>query len=341
MEFVSVREVLDSIADQFPVPQGCIDSLPNSDTPDSDPSVVWHNTGQNQAPSITRVYHDFRLRMLNDLFRSAFQRSNAAAVLDQYLHNSAQRPKWYDRAETGRPKVSETAHAEVQPMLVHMAHYFDRCMTAFRARRFENWPRGSNLLSSEGKFRKPADDKRMELVGFDRSELVEFLNCHAISHSFGVTAATCASQAPENSTIEKPVLSRTEPELFVEATNSERALEFSRASTSPGTGNVVHRMRKPGDHKLRKLIDQAREHANDREDAEEVWGILRAMAERERAERPPEMKKYVEGKGIEFDRGVSTRYFTLSHLRKQFSYERNKRPQMLANSAEFDQAATS
>ncbi|MCY1232483.1 hypothetical protein D9M72_449770 [compost metagenome] len=254
-------------------------------------------------------------------------------MLDQYLHNSTQRLKWYDREETGRPKLSETAHAEVQPMLVHMAYYFDRYMAAFRARRFEHWPRGSDLQSSEGKFRKPADDKRMELVGFDRSELVDFLNCHAISHSLGVTAATCTSQAPETSTIEKSLLPHNETESFEEAANSEKALNIPRASTKPGA--VVHRIGKPGDHKLRKLIDQAREDAKNREDADEVWGILRKWAEC--ATPPAEMKKYVEGKGIEYNRGVRTDYFTLLRLRKQFSRERSKHSQMAANAADLDQ----
>lgn len=303
MKFISVREVLDSIANQLTVPQDYVDRLPISDTPTSDPAEIWPYSDQKKAPPIVRWFHNVKVRMLNDLFISAFQRSNAAAVLDQHLHNSTQRPKWYDCNETGRPKVSETAHAEVQPMLVHMAHYFDRYMKAFRAGRFEHWPRGSNIQGSEGKFGKPADDQRMELIGFDHSELVEFLDRHAISHSLGTASHLILPRAAEASEVNR----LTPP--------SQSPVDFA---------SRIHRAEKPGDHKLRRCIDQARNEAKDRWDVDEVWRILAEMAEGVRRRRPPEMERHVLGRGIEFRRGVNTVYFTHKHLGKQFAYERKK-----------------
>jgi len=125
-----------------------------------------------------------QINLLSHLFLSAYRDSQAAGALDCYLDRE-DAPDWYDWGQTRWPKVSTVARTEGLAKLVHMSRYFDRYAKAYQSGRFDNWPRLSDIQSHEGKYERPEDAQRLREIGFDRNELIEYLDKIGIPHTLG------------------------------------------------------------------------------------------------------------------------------------------------------------
>lgn len=304
MEYVSLREVLDSVSKQVPIPEDWEKILPLSHIP----NLPLTGRYKNQTEDFRASLHKLRLSAINDLFQSAYRCSQAAPVLDQYLHNAAPGgPKWLDWGETGRPKISDSARSEGLRMLVHMSGYFARCLEDFQIGRYEKYPHHGIPLY-EGMFKNSNDVDRIQQIVFYREEIIEFLDDIGIPHSLGALAFP-ANEAKTSSKEEK---NHTTSNVSVKST----------AAKKPAV--TVHRTSMPADHKLRRCIDDARGEVANRDDTQAVWSKLVDMAIGKNRARPSEMINFVDGKGIAFLGPEKIEYFTKRLLGKQFSNERRK-----------------
>lgn len=194
MHFISLLEAVSCLAENVPTPDAWKNGVLKHEEIVATPFI--DRLGR---PHFSEVTHRFKVEMINNLFLSAFRTSEAAAALDQYLHNELPHgPRWFDRGETGRPKFSEAAREEAMPLLVHMSRYFDRYVSAYRSGRFDTWPISDEIEFNQGKFRNPADVQRLNEVGFERTELVSFLDRNGIPHSFHSSLLCDAETAPSS-----------------------------------------------------------------------------------------------------------------------------------------------
>lgn len=164
MGFISLSDVIDAIASFVPIPDD------------------WGG-GYLQTVADTPSYVSFRMSMFNLFMNKVYCTSEAAAILDQHIHNaSVKRPRWFDIGQTGRPKLGEAAHGEAMAILVHMANWFGRYDKAYRFDRIPWWV-SNGLKNYEGKFNSRDASRRAEEIGFDRTEIVNFLKLNGVSHS--------------------------------------------------------------------------------------------------------------------------------------------------------------
>lgn len=318
MEYVSLREVLDSVSQQVPIPEDWERILPLSRIP----FLREGGRYKNQTEDFQAALHKFKLSAINDLFQSAYRHSEAAPVLDQYLHNAAPHgPKWFDWGETGRPKISDSARHEGLRILVYMSGYFARCLEDFRTGRYDKYPH-HNIPLHEGMFKNPKDSDRITQIVFNRNELIGFLNEIEIPHSISATASSAQAVAVKTSLATSLIAG--------EMDSKERATHLTSDSSAKSVAmtqitSAVHRTPNPNDHKLRKCIEQARAEVDDRDNADDVWEKLKEMAEGTKRARPREITGFSEVEGIKYSnaKGLSS-YFTKPLLRKQFSNERRK-----------------
>ncbi|MFS2162443.1 hypothetical protein [Variovorax sp. Varisp62] len=318
MEYVSLREVLDSVSKQVPIPEDWEKILPLSRIP----FLQEGGRYKNQTEDFQAALHKLKLSAINDLFQSAYQHSEAAPVLDQYLHNAAPHgPKWFDWRETGRPKISDSARHEGLRILVYMSEYFARCLEKFRAGRYDKYPRHGIPLY-EGMFKNLEDSDRIKQIVFDRNELVGFLDEIGIPHSISAKSSSAQASAIEASLATSLIAGEIDSKERVTPSkrdSSEKSVLLAQPTST------IHRTPNPGDHKLRKCIDQARAEADNRDNVGDVWDKLKEMADEIKGPRPQGMGAFVEGKGIKYsDAQGFTRYFTKKLLGKQFSNERSK-----------------
>ena len=309
VDYVSMREVLDSVSKQVPIPENWAKILPLTQIP----TLSDIGPYKNQTQEFHKASHSLRLSALNDLFQAAYRYSEAAPVLDQYFHNALnQGPKWFDWRETGRPKISNAARDEALMMLVYMVNYFPRCLEDFRTGRYDRYPH-HGIPTHEGMFENPNGADRIQQIVFERKELLEFLNHIGIPHSLDTAALSI-----------QPAVSDHEIGLEGKATLAN-AGSVSAVTVEPTS--TIHRATRPGDHKLRRCIDKARSEVLNPNDVQEVWIRLQEMAEGRNGIRPSEMRAFVIGKGIEYLNGETITYFTKNLLGKQFANERAKQRQ--------------
>lgn len=223
MEFISVLELVDSVAKHVSIPVGWKDGVLKREeipvTPFIDRFGRVHALEGN---------HNIKIGMLNGLFLMAFRASQAASIIDQHLHNAAEQgPSWFDWGETGRPKLSEAARNDAMPMLVHMSRYFDRYEEFYQTGRFDNWPIANDIPTSEGKFKNGDDFQRLSEIGFERTELMEFLGRCGILHLFcgspsAEVGATPASQAFSDSNVKPGESAQSTPDALKNSAKDAR-----------------------------------------------------------------------------------------------------------------------
>lgn len=297
MDFISVLELVESVAKHVPIPEAWKDGVLKLEeipvTPFIDRSGRAHVLESN---------HQIKVGMLNGLFLSAFRDSEAAAALDQYLHNAAaQGPRWFDWGETGRPKLSDAVRNEAMPMLVHMSRYFDRYVKIYQSGRFDSWPNANDIQSSEGKFKSTGDSRRLREIGFERTELIGFLAAHGIPHSLAGTSSI--HDAPQ------ATVGNLQLHPSSVAVDKKHQSEPGRTVRRAG----VRR------HVLADLIEAAQDAAADRRDAHGVWTILVNMAQSDN--RPDLLDGFEPRKGVKYLAGDDYKYYTFDALRKYINPE--------------------
>ena len=163
MNFISLREVLESINKFVPVDEQLIkmDELDLFIKGDSF-YFAWKK--------------EFVLEKINQSIEDVVRYSESSCALDTYMHNMGDAaPRWYDRSQTGRPKLSKKAQEEGLMMLSQMANAFERLKYGFRSGeiRFEKFSfkcLGGQYVSL------PKDDlDRLNQIGFQMEEMREFL----------------------------------------------------------------------------------------------------------------------------------------------------------------------
>ena len=279
MDFISVSELVESVAKHVPIPEAWKDGvLKRAEIP------ITPFIDRSGRAHVLESNHQIKVDMLNGLFLSAFRDSEAAAALDQYLHNAAaQGPRWFDWGETGRPKLSDAARNEAMPMLVHMSRYFDRYIKAYQLGRFDSWPNANDIQSSEGKFKNTGDAKRLREIGFERTELILLLDRHEIPHALGPASTDFEEAHPAPGSTGDSTLA-LRPGRSIDERQSNPA---SYSSTAPKAGEPSsgRKMHPPAGRQaiLADEIKQAQEAAGaDRYNARVVWAILFKMAEEKR-----------------------------------------------------------
>lgn len=212
IDFISVREVLDSIHAHVELPDD-LDALTMK-------SAAWP---MGQGSASMRAYQDVLLR---GFFKMTWQHSEAACALDAYLHNAAdgEAPRWFDCSQTGRPKFSESSKSEVMTILVHMSGAFQRCYQAYLDGGISVPGKIITMPEGQGMFQKPEDARLLRRVGFDREEISRFLENQGIPSDLCVSQVDVVQVQAENDPV-RPQDEQQEPAQDPEQQEREREQE--------------------------------------------------------------------------------------------------------------------
>lgn len=269
MIFISISEVVDSIAGCVSIPEEwkAEDSV-NAGRPV--PRILSAAAGASTKST------KFQLGLFNGLFNVAFRFSTAAGALECFLQEAAEHaPKLRDCGQTGWPKlVSEATRDETMGMLVHMAKWSDRYEMARQIGRFEDWPGNTTVQFHEGKFKDLEDSERLQGLGFERTELVQFLEKYEIPHSLGSEPSRDIARQGVNEHGVQP--SAIFPlELDISEREGDQA---NKPMKSPNGAKVTRHRLKTRRDMLDAPIEKAKERAIDGEDYHSVWAALMHMA---------------------------------------------------------------
>lgn len=322
MDVISILEVVDSVASQVPTPETWKDGILNRAEVPMSPF-----TDRSGKARISERIHGIKINLLNNLFLSAYRDSQAAGALDCYLDRvSEEGPKWLDWGQTGWPKVSMAARSDGLAMLVHMSRYFERFAKAYQSGRLDDWPQSNEIQSHEGKFKKQNDAQRLNEIGFERTELIRFLNKNEIPHSLRDGSSTHGN-VPQDVSDSVPSAPINEPDSDE---RPDAALDNSTQKekiSKPEHGKTVHFISKQG-HVLANLIEKAQAQAGDqRNDERVVYEILVAMAQS--GNYRPRLDSFVPGDGIKYLTGDGYRHYTQVALRKYLRPETRGRKKPL------------
>lgn len=312
MDVVSVSEIVESIAE-------CVPNEWSGEGPLAPADITVQIPLRPGVDAETHKRMEERLRPLkvvplNRLFQTAFRESRAAAALDEYLHNAhaaGDGPRWFDWEETGRPKISDTARSEALDMLVHMSRWIHRHVKAFRDGQFDEWPQVRKVPRHDGKYKNEGDSDRLRNIGFDRMEIIRFMDFHGILHTLRGT-----SLPTEEPLLLEPPVKEQESEVV------ENDPQVVSVVNSPIEGFPPRRkitpifVKKPD---LSAVVARARAQALDPHSASSVFLVLQEMAEDTDPPRP--LLGLVPKKGIKYRNGTNTVFLTLDALRKQLARE--------------------
>ena len=305
MDVVSVSEIVESIAEHVP-------NEWSGEGPLAPADITVHISPRPGVDAETQKraqerLHPLKAAALNRLFQTVFRESRAAAALDQYLHNAhatGDGPRWFDWGETGRPKISDAARSEALDMLVHMSRWLHRYEMAFRAGQFDEWPTTNKIPRRDGKYEHEGDSDRLRNIGFERTEIICFLDSHDIPHSL-----RGATLAPEN----PPLLESSAPLEQPEATP---VVNVPTETSAPPRKITPLFTKKPD---LSAVVARARAQAIDPHSASAVFHVLQEMAESDDPPRP--LLGFTPREGIKYRNGGDSGYVTLDALRKQLARE--------------------
>lgn len=215
MHFVSVLDIVESIATCVPRPDAWKEEGP----------LIKAETPPSWGTKSDRAWM-FAFNTLNARFFFAFRISEAAAALDQYLHNSeAQSPHWFDCGETGRPKLNDASRVQASAILVHMSSYYDRYARAYQSGLFDNPKTLPHDLRGQGQYKQPEDEQRLREIGFDNFEIISFLTQYRIPHR--LPHADDVQNSPLNDTrpISRTVIHSTKEKRNVLDAAIDKAIE--------------------------------------------------------------------------------------------------------------------
>jgi hypothetical protein len=177
MQFVSLADTVNAIAERVPVPEVREWSKPKR-------PILLPPAGVNVEVKQDTVPPE-------KLLIRVFQMSKAAAALDQALQNTPVcRPALFSDELTGLPRRSDAIQGKVDEILVEMARAFPR-YERYWARRMSFWFNQDILRKYQpnisvgdarwGSF--DVDERLTHHVGFDLREITVFLDAHKIQHS--------------------------------------------------------------------------------------------------------------------------------------------------------------
>jgi hypothetical protein len=308
VEFISVLEVVESIATKVAWPA----ELPDRyfELPEASSVAVADALGKLHFPAVKyRVKMDF----LNSLFMRAYRVSTAAGALDYVLDRNLDQakeeiPRWYDWGPTGWPKVSQSARAVGLSMLVHMSRYFYRYEVAYQSGRFNDWPDSDVTTTSEGKFATKADAERISEIGFDRAEIIRFLNHHGIHNGLGTELSELSDEPPDCISTASHYQVGTETKINLDSSFG------NKIDSHTGSGSISHRINRRG-HILADLIAAAQIQAGEqRDDYRIVYSNLVTMAEN--GDFSSRIRPLQPRNGIEYLSGADYKFYSPDALRK-------------------------
>lgn len=273
MDFISIKEALLALASCVPVP-----------------GHVTNRAKSDEAHQIA-TYRE-------ELYRL----SCAAADLEQALTNTmrADRPRWLDkRNPMGRPRAVEEAALDGVPQLQEWAGFFVEWDHEYQSNRWHGQWNPDGVLPAEFKFFNLSNLERVQGVGFDRTELVLFLNRHRLPHSLG--DVHCAEQSDP-------------------ASNPPSVDESVAKSEGDGGESTKKRRQYRGD--LANVLRMAENLVSDRDDHHAVWDALVGLAMRET---PPRPLKGFTGDGVKWaDEDEEPQLFTKENLRRRMRHSDTK-----------------
>ncbi|WP_061956417.1 hypothetical protein [Cupriavidus pauculus] len=159
MDFVSLKEAVLALAGRVPVP-----------------GSITNRAKFNEAHQIA-AYRE-------ELYRL----SCSAADLEQALTNTklVERPRWLDkRNPMRRPRVVEVAEIDGMRQLQEWANLFVEWDSEYQSNRWYGQWKPELIIPAEYKLFNVSNLQRVQGIGFDRSELVSFLNRMRLLHSVG------------------------------------------------------------------------------------------------------------------------------------------------------------
>jgi hypothetical protein len=196
IDFISLFDTLDALA-------GCVvlskELLSKHSLPET-PKIleILATPGKQQNELTGRVtpkshrYQPVAMHPFIEGFPEACRYAEAAGRLDQELANAYEKClRYFDVAKTGRPKFSVGLDDEGTSILAYMAGFEDRYVEDYKEFcAIDGCPDSSYekpffFPPSHGKFCDDGALRRALQIGFDRSELINFLNQCGIPHSFG------------------------------------------------------------------------------------------------------------------------------------------------------------
>jgi hypothetical protein len=244
MEFISLSEVIESVAGRVPVEEDWQEIYP-------------------EVRDGVPLGGPFKRSMFNSFARTIYRDSMAAATLDETMCNAILPPQWFDVGPTGRPKRSDKGADIATPILEHMANWYKRYGKGIDEQRITLL--GNGTEAKEGQFLKPEHAKRFQEIGFDRTEIINFLNLSGIAHSFGdesvlqqtETDVESISRGDSQSAIGQLAMSPND--------TADRIITADDAS-----GRSIYRI-KTRSGPLDGVIQKARELASDPNNYHAVW----------------------------------------------------------------------
>lgn len=194
MNFISLREVLESINKFVPVDEQLVRADELEDFIQGDPAIF----GWSKECLLERFNHS-----VSEVVRF----SESSCAVDAYMHNFGDMaPRWYDRSQTGRPKLSKAAEVEGFLILSHMANAFERLKDGVYSGKIRYTILGFDWIDGENLYRNKNDRNRLDQIGFEVEELREFLRRSEIPN--GLIDQESA-QAQDESDLEKvPFIAR-------------------------------------------------------------------------------------------------------------------------------------
>lgn len=296
MDVISLLEVVNSVASQVPIPEDWDNRL---EMEAGIPKGLKIKVSENSSERLDKLTSD----LLDGLFKLTYRHSFAAGGLDCYLHEEDPNDlAWFDVGQTGWQKKSIKARTDGLEILVYMSLHFERYIKAFKTGRFNGWPKVNNLLDEDAQFARKEDSQRLKEIGFERSQIIKFLNNHKIPHSL-----TLPSNNQRDLLHSHGLDSGIEQESI--AVNNAFLIEAGQSERSK-----IHRINAKR-HILADLIEKAQAQAGVKgEDPKEVYFILTQMAQ---STTPPiPLLEFVKGKGIKYQSGEIIKPYTLNALKK-------------------------
>ncbi|WP_333968688.1 hypothetical protein [Burkholderia orbicola] len=128
----------------------------------------------------------------------AFQIASAAAGLEDFLRHSTDHvPRWFGWGTTGRPRLDDAVRTVGMEMLIHVSQYDKKCVGAWESGNFNLGEHSDGIRDAEKRFNEL--DKGLDLaqIGFEQTELFEFLARNNIPYTIDDLQGECLLTNPQ------------------------------------------------------------------------------------------------------------------------------------------------
>lgn len=178
MEFVTAWEVIGAMASKIEVSE-----VERASTLRLGEEVAKVQDPGAPSPFRGKTMGELRDEVITSLARSfarANQLSSSAARLEYVLHHAdASHPKLFDLRQTGLPRLSMSAMADLRPALFRLSKFEDRLVAALSAGRFRDFPKHGGVggvgLSADDWRLHPSDGETLRKLAFLPEEIQPLL----------------------------------------------------------------------------------------------------------------------------------------------------------------------